>query len=183
METYPVDKIYRQIEPGSVLLVCTENKGVPNVMTMGFQMMIQHAPPLIGAIVGPWDYSYKALVKNQECVLSIPGIDIIEKVVDIGNCSGHRDNKFEKFSLTVTPASIVQAPMIEDCLFNIECKVANTELVDQYNLFVLEAVAAWKNSGKDKIKPFHHHGNGVFSTEGESINLQYRMTKWKIFQD
>ncbi len=41
MEKYPVDKIYRQIEPGPVLLVCTQNNGVPNVMTIGFQMMIE----------------------------------------------------------------------------------------------------------------------------------------------
>ncbi len=183
MEKYPVDKIYRQIEPGPVLLVCTQKNGVPNVMTIGFQMMVQHDPALIGAIIGPWDYSYDALMKNRECVLAIPGVDIIEKVVDIGNCSGDTYDKFEKFGLAKRPASIVQAPMIEDCLFNIECSVVNTELVGQYNLFVLEAVAVWVNSNDKEKKPFHHHGNGIFSVEGDFINLQDRMTKWKNFQD
>ncbi|MCS5874452.1 hypothetical protein LN650_31035 [Klebsiella pneumoniae subsp. pneumoniae] len=35
-------------------------------MTAGFRMMMmQHAPPLVGVIIGPWDYSYQALSRYR----------------------------------------------------------------------------------------------------------------------
>ncbi len=54
MQEYPVSKAYRLIEPGPVLLVTTFHKGRANIMTIGFHMMVQHDPPLIGCIIGPW---------------------------------------------------------------------------------------------------------------------------------
>lgn len=86
------------------------------------------------------------------------GIDIVEKVADIGNCSADMHNKFEKFKLNTRSAAIVQVSMIEDCLFNIECRVASIEMV-KYNLFMLEAIAVWKNSSKAEARSFHPHGN------------------------
>ena len=55
---------------------------------------------LIGAVIGPWDYSYKAIKATRECVIAIPGADLAKKVVDIGNCSGEDIDKFKKFKLT-----------------------------------------------------------------------------------
>lgn len=63
MGKYPVNKIYRQIEPGPVLLLRTQDNGVPNAMAVGFQMMANHDPALIGLVVGPWDRSYEAFIK------------------------------------------------------------------------------------------------------------------------
>jgi flavin reductase (DIM6/NTAB) family NADH-FMN oxidoreductase RutF len=61
MNEFPVSKVYRLIEPGPVLLVTTSQHDRPNIMTIGFHMMIQHEPPLIGCIIGPWDHSFTAL--------------------------------------------------------------------------------------------------------------------------
>ena len=49
---------------GSIVLVTTAGKERPNVKTMGFHIAAQHDPPLIGCIVGPWDYSYRSLREN-----------------------------------------------------------------------------------------------------------------------
>jgi flavin reductase (DIM6/NTAB) family NADH-FMN oxidoreductase RutF len=66
-------------------------------------------------------------------------------MVDIGNCSGEEVNKFERFGLTITAAGTVAVPLIDECLANIECRVADTALVNKYSLFILEAVAIWIN--------------------------------------
>ena len=109
-------------------------------------MVMQHAPPMIGCIIGPWDYSYKALKETGECVIAIPTVDLARKVVEIGNCTGAETDKFAKFKLTPKKASKVGAPLIAECLANIECNVADTALVDKYNLFILEAVAILNRS-------------------------------------
>jgi flavin reductase (DIM6/NTAB) family NADH-FMN oxidoreductase RutF len=183
MNEFPVSKVCRLIEPGPVLLVTTSQHDRPNIMTIGFHMMIQHEPPLIGCIIGPWDHSFTALQETRECVLAVPGIDLAQKVVDIGNCSGTEVDKFKKFRLSSMLAKSVAAPLVGECLANIECKVKDTTLVNKYDLFIFEAVHAWTNPGRKEKRTFHHRGDGTFTVDGRVINLQDRMTKWKQFQD
>lgn len=53
MKELPASQVYRLLEPGPIVMVSTLDNGRPNVMTMGFHMMIQHDPPLIGCVIGP----------------------------------------------------------------------------------------------------------------------------------
>ncbi|MBK1441673.1 flavin reductase family protein [Parapedobacter sp. ISTM3] len=183
MENFPLNKVVRLIEPGPVVMVSTLQQGHANLMTMGFHMMMQHDPPLIGAIVGPWDHSYHALRANKECVIAIPGVDLIDKVVDIGNCSGNEVDKFARFGFTPRKAKHVAPPLVVECLANIECRVADMQLVDQYDFFILEAVQAWINPHRKEQRTFHHKGDGTFSVSGRTLNRQDRMVRWKQFQD
>jgi flavin reductase (DIM6/NTAB) family NADH-FMN oxidoreductase RutF len=175
-------KAYRLLEAGPIVLVTTSHEGRPNVMTMGFHMMVQHAPPLIGCVIGPWDHSYQALCATGECVIAVPTVDLARKVVDIGNCSGSEIDKFTRFGLTIAPGKQVQAPLIRDCLANIECRVADTALVEKYSLFVLEAVAIWIDDERKERRTLHHNGNGTFTVDGRTLDLRDRMVLWKQFQ-
>lgn len=196
-QTLPINKVYRLIEPGPVLLVTTGSlaHGDHNVMTIGFHMMMQHeAPPLIGVCIGPWDASYGSLMKYKQCVLAVPSVDMAEATVDIGNCSaaaesageGHVD-KWTRFALGALKAQKVKAPLVgnKDVLANIECVVEDTRMVSPYSMWVLRAVKAWVNQDKvdQGAKTFHHRGDGTFVVDGEVLNLQERMVKWKQYQD
>jgi len=50
---------------------------------------------------------------------------MLDKVVGIGTCSGADTDKFTKFKLTPVKGRIVKAPLIKECLANIECKVVD----------------------------------------------------------
>ncbi|MEP9377584.1 flavin reductase family protein [Aquabacter sp. CN5-332] len=182
MEKIEPSKAYRLLEPGPILLVTTALKGKANVMTMGFHMMIQHDPPLIGCVIGPWDHSYTALRETGECVLAIPTVDLAKTVVDIGNCSGADTDKFAAFKLETKKAAKVSAPLLPACLANIECRVADDTLVKKYNLFVLEAVAIWMDRDRKERRMLHHQGDGTFTTDGRTIDLKARMVRWREFQ-
>jgi flavin reductase (DIM6/NTAB) family NADH-FMN oxidoreductase RutF len=175
-------RAYRFLEAGPVVLVTTAGDDGPNVMTAGFHMMMRH-PGTIGLVLGPWDHSYTALRDTGECVLAIPGVDLAEVVVDIGNCSGREVDKFERFGLTPAVAATVAAPIIGECLVNVECKVIDTSLVDEYDLFILEATAIWRDLERPEQRTFHHRGDGTFTVDGEVVDLRDRMVLWKQFQD
>ncbi len=175
-------KAYRLLEAGPIVMVTTFYKGRANIMTMGFHMMIQHAPPLIGCVIGPWDHSYSAIKATGECVIAVPTLDLARQVVDIGNCSGDQVDKFQEFGLTMAPAREVQAPLVKECLANVECRVADADLVDKYNLFILEAVAIWIDDERKERRTLHHNGDGTFAVDGETVNLRDRMVLWKGFQ-
>ncbi|WP_374165341.1 flavin reductase family protein [Arcticibacter sp. MXS-1] len=179
MEDLPLNKVVRLLEPGPLVLVITSYRGKNNIMTMGFHMMVQHDPPLIAFVLGPWDFSYNALVKSKECVIAIPGVDLMEKAVDIGNCSGEHLDKFKAFNLDGLNGEQVKPPLLKQCIANIECKVVNTQLSKKYNLFVVAAVKAWINKDRSEEPIFHHKGDGTFSIDGQTKDMKDRMTKWK----
>ena len=51
----------------------------------------------------------------------------------VGNCSGKKVDKFKKFKLTPLPASQVAPPLIAECYANLECRVADSRVVNKYN--------------------------------------------------
>lgn len=181
MKTFPLAKVFHWIEPGPVVLVTTANKGRANIMTMSWHMMMEFEPPLIGCIVAPLDYSFTALKTTRECVIGIPTVDLASKVVEIGNCSGKEVDKFKTFGLTPIPGEKVKAPLIAECVANLECRVVNTSLAAKYSLFVLEAVKAWADPKRKERRTIHHNGDGTFVVDGRTINLKKKMVKWKTF--
>ncbi len=173
--TFPLSNVYRLLEPGPVVLVTTAHKGKANIMTQSWHTMMEFEPPLVGCVISGNNYSFDALVKTKECVLSIPSVEQAKQVVGIGNCSGEKVDKFKKFALTPLPASVVAPPLITECYANLECKVADTRMVNKYNFFVLEVVKAWIDPAIKNPRTLHHQGKGVFMVAGDMIKLSSKM--------
>jgi flavin reductase (DIM6/NTAB) family NADH-FMN oxidoreductase RutF len=136
---------------------------------------VEFEPPLIACVVSSADYSFAALRATRECVIAVPALELAPKVAKVGNCSGRDVEKFAKFGLTSAPAERVVAPLVAECFANLECKVADTRLVNKYNLFVLEVLKAWADPAQKNPKTIHHHGYGRFAVDGEMIKLKSRM--------
>ncbi len=173
--TYPLAQVYRLLEPGPVVMVTTASKGKANVMTMSWLTMMEFVPPLVGCVLSGRNYSFEALTATKECVLNIPSVELGRKVVGVGNCSGKKVDKFKKFELTPLPASKVAPPLIAECFANLECRVADTRMVNKYNFFVLEVVKAWIDPSTKNPRTLHHQGKGIFSVDGEIIKLPSKM--------
>ena len=152
------------------MLVVTTRKGKPNVMTVSWTMCMGFEPT-VGVMLGPWNYSYQSLMEARECVLAIPGADLMETVVDIGNCSGESVDKFKRFALTTVPAAKVKPPLISECFANIECRVVESPSGSR-PLFVLEGVKAWRNPARGEQRAFHAKGDGTFIIDGEHVDLR-----------
>ncbi len=113
MEDMQIHKAFMLIEPGPVVLVTTNHGRRNNIMTISWTMVLDFASKFAIA-TGPWNYSYAALRKSKECVIAIPGVDLLDKVVGAGTCSGADTDKFEKFGLTPVKAKHVRPPLIEE---------------------------------------------------------------------
>jgi flavin reductase (DIM6/NTAB) family NADH-FMN oxidoreductase RutF len=175
MKDLPLSKVYQLLEPGPVVLLTTARKGRANVMTMSWHMMVEFEPPLIACVVSSANHSFAALRTTKECVVAIPALALAPKVVKVGNCSGRDVEKFERFGLTPAPAELVAPPLVAECFANLECHVADTRLVNPYNLFVLEVLKAWIDPAQKHPKTIHHHGYGRFAVDGAMIKLKSRM--------
>jgi flavin reductase (DIM6/NTAB) family NADH-FMN oxidoreductase RutF len=175
MKELSLSEVYQLLEPGPVVLLTTAHRGRANVMAMSWHMMVEFEPPLIACVVSNADFSFAALRATKECVIAIPALKLAPKVVEVGNCSGRDVNKFETIGLSPVPATCVAPPLVAECFANLECKVADTRLVNKYNLFVLEVLKAWIDPAQKNPKTIHHRGYGRFAVDGETIKLKSRM--------
>jgi flavin reductase (DIM6/NTAB) family NADH-FMN oxidoreductase RutF len=172
MKNLPLSKVYQLLEPGPVVLLTTAHKGRANIMVMSWHMMVEFEPPLVACVVSGANYSFTALQATKECVIAIPALKLAPQVVEIGNCSGRDEDKFEKFGLTAAPAECVKPPLVAECFANLECKVAEARLVNKFNLFVLEVFKAWTDPEQKQPRTIHHQGYGRFVVDGETITLK-----------
>ncbi|MBL8564287.1 MAG: flavin reductase family protein [Hyphomicrobiaceae bacterium] len=165
-------EVYKLIEPGPVVLLATRARtGRANVMTMSWHMMTEFAPPSVACVVSSANHSFKALRSTGECVIAIPSVAMAETVVAVGNCSGRSGDKLAMLGLATAEASLVRAPLLPQCLANLECRVTDMTLVERMNLFVLEVVAAWIDPRQRRAKTIHHCGYGAFIVDGRRISL------------
>ena len=101
------------------------------------------------------------------------GADLIEKVIGIGTCSGTDTDKFKKFSLTAKKAKEVKAPLIGECLFDLECRVE--DYIEKHGIIVLECVRAWENPNRKERRLIHAVGDGTFTADGEKFDFRREM--------
>ncbi len=167
MQSLPLRKAFLLLEPGPVVLLTTASARKMNVMTLSWHMLVDFTPR-VAFVTGAWNHSFRALVHERECVIAVPGVDLARKVVAIGACSGAGTDKFETFALTPIRAKAVKAPLVGECLANIECRVVDH--IRKHDLFVVEAVRAWVNAERRERRMFHAVGDGTFVTDGRKFS-------------
>lgn len=172
MKRFKIDKAFTLMESGPVVLVTTYDGKKNNIMTISWTMVLDFTPTF-AITTGEWNYSFSALRKTKECVVSIPTVDILNKVVGIGTCSGANTDKFEKFKLTPVKGIEVKAPLIKECLANIECRVL--DIVKRYNIVILDAVAAYFDISRKEKRTVHAVGDGTFIVDGRRLNRKKLM--------
>ena len=172
MRQLKLNKAFTLIEPGPVVLVTTHDGKKDNIMTISWTMVLDFTPAF-AITTGAWNYSFAALRKSRECVIAIPTVDMLDQVVGIGICSGADTDKFAKFKLTPVQGRIVKAPLIKECLANIECRVA--DIVRKHSIVVLEGVAAYVDRARKEKRTVHAVGDGTFIVDGRKMDRRKMM--------
>ena len=164
---FPVHDVRRFLEPGPIVLVSSAHKGETNIMTMGWHMVMEFSPSLVGCCISSANHSFELVRKSRQCVINLPTTDVAETVVKVGNTSGRDIDKFAEFGLTAEPATTVSAPLIKQCYANFECRLADASWVKKYNIFVFEVMKAHVAVRPKLPKTIHYRGDGEFMISGE----------------
>lgn len=172
MRTLKLNKAFTLIEPGPVVLLTTRDREKNNIMTLSWTMVVDFTPRF-AITTGEWNFSWQALRKTRECVIAIPTVDMLDTVVGIGTCSGADTDKFARFGLTPVPARFVGAPLIKECVANIECTVV--DIVRKHNIIVLQGAAAYVASRRKERRTIHAVGDGTFIVDGARLDRRKRM--------
>jgi flavin reductase (DIM6/NTAB) family NADH-FMN oxidoreductase RutF len=172
MRRMKLGRAFTLLEPGPVVLVTTRDGSRNNIMTISWTMVLDFTP-VFAITTGEWNHSFAALRRYRECVIAIPTVDMLDQVVGIGTCSGADTDKFAKFRLTPVKGRAVRAPLIGECLANIECKVV--DFVRKHNIVVLEGVAAYVDPVRKERREIHAVGDGTFIVDGRQMDRRRMM--------
>nr|WP_283956546.1 flavin reductase family protein [Azotobacter chroococcum] len=112
--------------------------------------------------------------RSRECVINVPTADLVDAVVCVDNSSGRSSNTFETCGLSAAPASRVDAPLIEECYANFECRLADDRQIDEYGLFIWEVVKAHVATAVTEPDTLHYRGQGQFRVAGQVLDLSER---------
>ncbi|MGJ7458700.1 flavin reductase family protein [Halomonas sp. RA08-2] len=166
----PLDGVRRYLEPGPIVLVSSAWEGCRNVMTLGWHTVMAFSPSLLGCVISSGTQSHELVRRSGECVINLPTTALTDQVIGCGNTSGAEIDKFTRFGLTAQPAERVNAPLIAECHAHFECHLVDDSLVDRYDFFIWEVVAARAAATPYYPETLHYTGNGVFMVAGEIID-------------
>ena len=169
-QPFPVGDVRRYLEPGPIVLVSSHWRGKSNIITLGWHTVLEFTPSLVGLMISGGNHSHDMIRKSRECVINLPTTALVDTVVRIGNTSGANLDKFSEFGLTAQPTKAVKAPLIGECHANFECKLHDDALVDSYNFFIFEVVAARVAPAPKHPQTLHYTGDGVFVVSGKVIS-------------
>ncbi len=148
--------------PMPALLVGANVDGKPNFMTAAWSGIVNGEPPMISVAIRPSRHTYKGITQNLTFSVNIPSADLIRQTDYCGIVSGARVDKADICGFKVFYGKLGNAPLIEQCPINLECKVVKTLDLGSHSLFIgsIEETYVSDNCLRDgkpdvnKIKPF-----------------------------
>jgi flavin reductase (DIM6/NTAB) family NADH-FMN oxidoreductase RutF len=167
-----VESFHFLLHPRPVVLVCSVDKdGRPNVMACSWITPISEEPPLIALSLWRRGYTHQLIEAVKEFTVNIPSADLVKAVWIAGTRSGRRTDKFAITGLKTQPAKKVSAPIIEQCIGHLECKLVDYVKAGECNVYIAEVVAAYadeellvNNVWNERANVLLHAGGKYFTT-------------------
>ncbi len=176
----PLEQVRRYLEPGPVVLLSSAFEGERDVMTMGWHTVMEFSPSLVGCVIASSNHSFELVRRSKACVINVPTVALVDAVVGIGTSSGLDVDKFDRFGLTIEEGFDALAPVIRECYANFVCRLHDDSLVEKYNFFIWEVVAARVARSPKHPETLHYTGAGEFMIAGKVIS---RKTKGMLAKE
>lgn len=136
----------------------------PNFMAVAWGGIANGNPPMLSVAIRPQRYTFKGIRQNMSFSVNVPSIELVKETDYCGLISGSKVNKVDICQFTVTYGKLGNAPLIEQCPLNLECKVVQILELGSHYLVVgrIEETHVSEDcltDGKpdvDKIRPFSY---------------------------
>jgi len=150
------------IYPMPALLVGAKVDDKPNFMAVGWGGIVNGEPPMISVALRHQRYTLKGIKQNMTFSVNIPSTNLVKETDYCGIISGAKVNKTEVCRFKVFYGKLDNAPLIEQCPINLECKVVHILDLGSHSLVIgrideTHVSDSCLTDGKpdvNKIKPF-----------------------------
>lgn len=173
---------YRLLNPGAVVLVSGGDSQGDGVFAVTWNMPVRKNPGTVALLSGKRHWTYAFIERTGELGINIPDASLTDAVYGCGTTSGHKGvDKWTRFGITRQAPTHIQAPLVEECIATLECKVeqivdlgASALIVAQ----VLEAKADPRHYPKGSwsfdngLELIHHLGGDRFGVTDRVVKAK-----------
>lgn len=179
---------YRLLNHGPTVLVTSCHGSRRNIMAAAWNMPLDFSPPRIAIVIDKKTYTRELIEAAGSFAVNVPCRAQAEMVVQAGSNSGRKlpdgthEDKFAAYGIPTFPASEITAPLVQDCVAWLECRIIPEPHIQQaYDLFLAEVLAAqaddrvfrdgnWHFEGRHDLRTIHHVSGGNFMAIGEAFS-------------
>jgi flavin reductase (DIM6/NTAB) family NADH-FMN oxidoreductase RutF len=139
-------------------LIAAAHGGERGLFTAAWIGMVSGTPPTIGIAIRSTRNTLRLIEASGEFTVNVPCVGMEAAVDFCGIVSGRDTDKFAAAGLTALAASIVSAPLVAECPFNIECRVVEIHRMGEYRLVMGEIVET-------------HADEGILTPDGAKVDV------------
>ncbi|MBC2850177.1 flavin reductase family protein [Cetobacterium sp. 8H] len=131
------------LNPVPAVIITSKNKeGKENAFTVAWTGTICTNPPMLSIAIRPERLSYEYIKETMEFTVNLPNSFQVRETDYCGVVSGRDIDKIKHLKLTSKPGHHIEAPYIEECPVNIECKVKQIIPLGTHDLFLAEVAGS-----------------------------------------
>ena len=167
--------------PCPVLIVGTYGPdGKPNMMTAAWGGIACSDPPCVSVSLREATLTYHSIKSSKAFTINIPSEKFFREADFVGLVSGKTHDKFKETGLTPARSERVNAPLVAEFPYALECNLVNQVNLGLHTMFIGEIVGLVADSGVltrqkipdiEKVRPmiFGSFGNMAYYGVGNRI--------------
>jgi flavin reductase (DIM6/NTAB) family NADH-FMN oxidoreductase RutF len=175
--------------PHPVLIIGTYGAdGRPNIMNAAWGGIASSKPPQISVSLREATLTYHNIVHSKAFTVNIPSEKYLKEADFVGVVSGKEHDKFGEAHLTPERSKLVDAPIVKEFPYTLECKLVKQVDLGLHTMFVGEIVGMVADSEVlganqlpdiEKVRPmlFGSLGNMAYYGIGERLGDAFSVGK------
>lgn len=173
---------YRLLNPGAVVLISVGDGKKDNLFPVTWNMPVRKDPGMVAILTGKRHYSYPFIARTGEFGINIPDVSIVDAVYGCGVTSGSKiKDKFARFGLTRRKGEKIKAPLVEEAVGHLECRVCQVVDMGASSLLIANILAAaadpqhfqkWKWTYDNGLQLLHHMGGDQFTVSSQQVTAK-----------
>ena len=127
--------------PSPVLIIGTYgSNGKPNMMNAAWGGIVSSKPPCISVSLREATLSFHNIKQTGAFTVNIPSEKYLKEADFVGMVSGKECDKFKVTGLTPEKSKLVNAPIVQEFPYTLECKLVRQVDLGSHTMFIGEIV-------------------------------------------
>ncbi|MCU0372681.1 MAG: flavin reductase family protein [Ignavibacteria bacterium] len=175
--------------PSPVLIVGTYNSdGTPNIMNAAWGGIASSKPPCVSVSLREATLTYHNIIQTGAFTLNIPSEKFVKEADFVGIVSGRDCDKFKEAGLTSEKSKLVNAPIVTEFPYALECNLVKRVELGLHTMFIgeiagmvadSEVVNEDKLPDIEKVRPmlFGSFGSMAYYNIGDNLGEAFSAGK------
>jgi flavin reductase (DIM6/NTAB) family NADH-FMN oxidoreductase RutF len=132
---------FQYFYPYTVAIVGASSWNQANYMSCAWHTALSFDPPLFGILISRKRFTHHVISEAKEFTVNFIEAKRVKLSARMGRRSGRDMDKIKEFQVKLSPSKIIKSPILEEAYVSFECKLLETKLCGDHDLFVGQVLA------------------------------------------